>query len=79
MPFFEIDDRGITTQLSRLACGIAPCGGTVVYANSTTAAQELYFRYHNGEYQLKRDLWLPGEHNPYKNVIHETATFLRHS
>lgn len=68
--FFEIDERGIINQLSRFACGIAPCGGEVVYASNKKEAQELYFRYLNGEHWLKRDLYLSNECYPYHNIIH---------
>lgn len=73
--FYEVDERGCVYQLSNLACGHAPFGETV-YAASHAEAAELYFRYKNGERDLKRDLWIDGEHNPYKNVIHENAHFI---
>ena len=69
--FFEVDERGIVYQLSRFACGVAPCGGEVVYASNRSEAQNLWNRFKNGERYLKRDLWISGEPYPYRNVIHE--------
>ena len=70
--FYEVDERGCVYQLSRFACGKAPCGGEVVYAASHNEAQNLYFRYRNGEQTLKRNLWLANDPYPYKNVIFAT-------
>ena len=71
MRFFEIDDRGITNQLSVFFCGVAPCGGEVVYAETRSQAQELYCRYKNGETGLKGEVFVDGQDYPYQNIIRE--------
>ena len=71
--FWDVSS-GSVVALSPFTC-IAPFGETV-YAETRSAAQELYFRYRNGEKSLKRDLWLPGEDTPYSGVIFENATFV---
>lgn len=67
--FWEVDERGAFCELSRFACGRAPCGGEVVYASSKVEAEDLYYRYRNGETSLKGTLWIPNEDYPYRNVI----------
>lgn len=67
--FWEVDERGVFTELSRFACGVAPCGGEVVYAHSKEEAVDLYYLYRNGETSLKGTLWLPNDDYPYRNVI----------
>lgn len=73
MKFWEVDERGVLTELSKFACGHAPCGGEVVYAASKAEASDLYFRYLNGEYSLKGTLCLASEDYPYRNVIRRYA------
>lgn len=77
MKFFEIDERGITNQLSPFFCGIAPCGGEVVYAATRSQAQELYFRYKNGETNLKGEVLVDGQDYPYRNIIREVAYYVK--
>lgn len=67
--FWEVDERGVFYELSKFACGRAPCGGEVVYAHSKAEAEDLYYRYRNGETSLKGTLWIPDEDYPYRNVI----------
>ncbi len=69
--FYEIDERGIVTQLSKLFCGVAPCGGEVIYASNKHEAQMLYFRYKDGERNLKGEVEVEGQDYPYRNIIRE--------
>lgn len=72
MNLYEIDViRGTIHQLSVFACGVAPCGGEVVYAANRNEAHELWFRYRNGEYGLKGAIMVDGQDYPYYNIICE--------
>lgn len=72
MNFYEIDTaHGTVHQLSPLFCGNAPCGGEVVYAANSNKAQELWFRYRDGEKDLKGTVFVDGQDYPYKNIICE--------
>ena len=72
MNFYEIDTvRGTVYQLSKFFCGVAPCGGKVVFAANHSEAQELWFRYRDGEYDLKGTVFVKGQDYPYRNIICE--------
>jgi hypothetical protein len=74
MHFYEIDTtQGIVCELSKFFCGTAPTGGEVVYASKSSEAQELWFRYRNGEKNLKGTIMINGQDYPYRNIICETA------
>ena len=72
MHFYEVDPiRGIVCQLSRFFCGVAPTGGEIVYAANRSEAQELWFRYRDGERNLKGAVMIDGQDYPYENIICE--------
>ena len=70
MYFFDIDNRGIVTQLSELAGGFSPLGLNVVYAKDRIEAFALYQEWRHGCSYLRRDLYLSDRSSPVKNVIH---------
>ena len=73
MNLYEIDTlRGTTHQLSKFACGSAPTGGMVVYANNNREAQELWFRFCDGERDLLGDIMIERQDYPYRNIICDT-------
>lgn len=72
MHFYEVDPiRGGVYQLSKFFCGTAPTGGEVVYASNSIEAQNLWFRYREGERNLKGTVMVEGQDYPYRNIICE--------
>ena len=71
MLFFEVDDRGCVSRLAKWRGVTSPAGGMTVMASSHSHAIELYHRYRNGEYSLKRTIEVPGYSTPCKNIICE--------
>ena len=70
MHFYEIDPiRGGVYKLSKLFCGAAPTGGEVVYTSNRTEAQNLWFRYREGERNLKGTVMVDDQDYPYRNII----------
>jgi hypothetical protein len=53
MQFFNVNQYDGIAVRSPLVCGLAPIGETV-YASNRDEARELFFRYMNGECDLKK-------------------------
>lgn len=72
MLFFEVDERGCISQLSKWQGVTTPTGGAVVMAKSHSDAVDIYQRYRNGDTFLKRkSIEVPGYASPCKNIICE--------
>lgn len=67
---FEVSPSGLTNELSRFFCGVAPTGGTLVIAKDRHTAFLLYNRWKNGARYLMGTYY--GYKYPIKNVIFDT-------
>ena len=72
MLFFEVDERGCISQLSKWQGVTAPTGGAVIMAKSHSIAVDINQRYRNGDTFLKRkSIEVPGYASPSKKIICE--------
>ncbi len=66
---FEVDERGIVSELSTFSCGIAPCGGTLVAATDRNEAANLFQEYRIGNIQKATAYNVDGFDYPIKNCV----------
>lgn len=71
---YEVDERGIISELSVFSCGVAPCGvapcgGILVASESRLDVPEIVLQYRLGHKQLGTVYGVKGFDYPIKNCL----------
>ena len=66
---YEVDERGIISELSIFSCGVAPCGGILVASESRLDVPEIVLQYRLGHKQLGTVYGVKGFDYPIKNCL----------
>ena len=66
---YEVDERGIISELAVFSCGVAPCGGILVVSESRLDVLEIVLQYRLGHKQLGTVYGVKGFDYPIKNCL----------